>query len=389
MNLKTLIFTALVLVQCPARAWLPNAWQLDALCRLSQWEEWAAPLLEEADKDIRQWLVTPIGDQQGTPLHICARHGNLGLLLQLLLRVPRPDRVALLLRTDKEGNTPLHLAARNGHLPVVQCLLGQGTGTDAVDTIDGTTPLHSAAATGHLQVVQRLLAYGAEVNAVTSYGTTPLYRAARDRQLPVVQCLLAHGAGTNTASSGITPLHQAANPANKNRKGCLEMARCLVAHGAEVNAGASEGSTPLHFAATGGHLPMVQYLLAHDAAVNAVTSGGITPLHEAAENGHLAVVQCLLTHGAALDAVTSSGLTPSQMAARNGHQDIVRLLGDPSSLSNSPHSLQRLVSFEIWRLIGRHIERLRAMFADPDYPLPPGLLAVMLAELDFSVQSRY
>ena len=275
-NLRAVVL-ALLVPCCPARAWLPDAGELEALCRLSQWEEQAAPLLAEPDHVIQGWLASPISILEDTPLHICALHGSTGLLVKLLSRVPESDWLVLECR-DVWGNTPLHLAAMNGHLSVMQCLL----------------------------------AHGAMVGAKTSGGTTPLHRAAMCGHLPVVQCLLAHG-----------------------------------------------------------------------AAVDAVTSDGTTSLHWAALNGHLPVMQCLLAHGAGADTVNSFGTTPLHWATLNGHQNAARLLRNPPGPNFTPQSLQHLLSFRIWRSVGRHIDRLRAMFNDPAYPLPPGLLTAILADLGF------
>jgi len=48
------------------------------------------------------------------------------------------------------------------------------------------------------------------------------------------------------------------------------------------------GATPLHYAASVGHLKIVKFLLSKLSAV-AVDHDGATPLHDAAVQGHLAV----------------------------------------------------------------------------------------------------
>ena len=299
----------MLLLCSPAGAWLPDARELEELCRLTQWEGQAAPLLEEPDEDIRKWLSTPINSAQDTPVHVCALHGNLGLLARLLSKVPEPH--TFLERTSIGGNTPLHRAAIGGHLPVVQYLLAHGARVDAVN-FGGLTPLHWAAQNGHL---------------------------------PVVQCLLAHGATVSVVTS--------------------------------------DDVTPLHWAARKGHLQVVRYLLAHGARVDAVDFHGLTPLHWAAQGGHPEVVECLLTHGAVAGAVSSCGLTPLYLATINGYQDVIQLLEDPPPPKLTPETLKHLLSFSIWHWVGCHIDRVMAIFADPAHPLPPILLARMLAELGF------
>jgi ankyrin repeat protein len=53
----------------------------------------------------------------------------------------------------------------------------------------------------------------------------------------------------------------------------------LVDHGADVNAKNENGETPLHYAASNGHLPIVQYLVQHGANMNIGTWKGETPLY--------------------------------------------------------------------------------------------------------------
>ena len=308
-NLRIVVL-ALLVPCCPAEAWLPDAGELRELCSLAQWEERAAPLLAEPDEVIRQWLVNPINGQQDTPLHICALYGSLGLLVQLLSRVPASNRLVLECK-DLWGNTLLHLAALRSHLPVVQYLLAQG----------------------------------ALVDAKTYAGSTPLLSAARNGHLPVVQCLLAHGA--------------------------------------RVDAATDDGATPLYWAALRGHLEVVEYLLVHGARVNAAAADGTTPLYWAAINGYQPVVECLLAHGARAGATANYGTTPLHRAYMGSYQEVAQLLRNPSSPNFTPQTLQHLLSFRIWHWVGRHIDRLKAMFADPSYPLPPGLLTVILAQLGF------
>ena len=90
----------------------------------------------------------------------------------------------------------------------------------------------------------------------------------------------------------------------------------------------------LMLAAIKGYLPLVEQLVAKDADVN---KPGWTPLHYAASGGHVAVMSFLLDHSAYIDAESPNGTTPLMMAARYGSPEAVKLLiqaGADPTLSN-------------------------------------------------------
>ena len=163
------------------------------------------------------------------------------------------------------------------------------------------------------------------------------------------------------------------------------MAQCLLAHGASATAANDRGITPLHEASQSGHLPVAQCLLAHGASATAANIYGNTPLHWASQNGHLAMVQCLLAHGASATAANNYGITPLHWASQNEHLAVAGLLNDPPPPDFTPPPLQHLTSFVVWRSVGQHIDRLRALF---DGSLPPMLLIVILVELGFEASNR-
>jgi len=79
--------------------------------------------------------------------------------------------------------------------------------------------------------------------------------------------------------------------------------------------------TPLHDASLTGHLGCVRQLLGKPGAykltpdeVNAANVNGSTPLHYAAQGGHTKICGMLRAGGARLDAVTRSGRTPLMVA---------------------------------------------------------------------------
>ena len=77
-----------------------------------------------------------------------------------------------------------------------------------------------------------------------------------------------------------------------------------------MDAQATYGGTPLHWAAWKGHLAMAKLLLANGAKADARDIDGRTPLYRAARNYRQAVAKLLVAKGAALNAKANHGLSP-------------------------------------------------------------------------------
>lgn len=105
--------------------------------------------------------------------------------------------------------------------------------------------------------------------------------------------------------------------------------RGLVEQGANPASGTPHGETPLHVAASRGHLKPIIYLANHGASVNARTNNGWTPLHHAARFGHYQAVKYLLHMGAIphIRTLDKGRKSPMEMAVDNGYLDIAVLLG--------------------------------------------------------------
>ena len=93
-----------------------------------------------------------------------------------------------------------------------------------------------------------------------------------------------------------------------------------------VNLGDMVRGTPLHVAATAGHLRTVLLLLASGANVHVAKSNGDTALHAACREGRTSVASALLHAGASPAMTNIDGNTPLHLAAFNQRVDTVELL---------------------------------------------------------------
>jgi len=96
----------------------------------------------------------------------------------------------------------------------------------------------------------------------------------------------------------------------------LEAAELLIQKGAEVS---KKGWTPLHYAATKGHVQMMRLLMENDAYLDAESPNGTTPLMMAARYGTPAAVKLLLEEGADPRIKNKLGLSALDFALNSLH----------------------------------------------------------------------
>lgn len=106
-------------------------------------------------------------------------------------------------------------------------------------------------------------------------------------------------------------------------KGYQDVAQKLIKKGADVN---KTGWTPLHYAASGGHVAIISLLLENSAYIDAESPNGTTPLMMAAMYGTAAAVKLLLQEGADLQLKNQQGLTALQFAQRASRPDAVEAI---------------------------------------------------------------
>ncbi len=128
-----------------------------------------------------------------------------------------------------------------------------------------------------------------------------------------VSASLVLGLATGLSAAGDVPVADAV------MKGDVAAVRTMLTAGADVNAAQGDGMSPLHWAATTGHVEIARMLLYAGANHGATTRlGDYTPLHLAARSGSAPVVDALVAAGADVSATSSSGTTPLMLAAQSG-----------------------------------------------------------------------
>lgn len=106
-------------------------------------------------------------------------------------------------------------------------------------------------------------------------------------------------------------------------RGQVQAVRSLIEREADVN---KAGWTPLHYAATGGHLKMIELLLEHYAFIDAQAPNGNTPLMMAAYFGTPEAVKLLIEQGADVKMTNQSGKTALDFAQMAKHRNSAELI---------------------------------------------------------------
>ena len=167
--------------------------------------------------------------------------------------------------------------------------------------------------------VSALLDRGFDPNTADPSGENGLILALRIRSEKVAR-ILANAKDTEVEirnRQDESPLMMAA------LRGYVEICANLIARDADVN---KPGWTPLHYAATGGHLAVLRLLLDNHAYIDAESPNGSTPLMMAAMYSNAATVELLLKEGADPNLKNELGLTALDFAVRGKKPDSAELL---------------------------------------------------------------
>lgn len=199
------------------------------------------------------------------------------------------------------------------------------------------------------------------LSSATAGSYEDFFKAIRNDEVKVVSNLLARGFDPNTVSLNAEPaillclIHDslkifeliAKHPKTQlnvrnahsetalmlvSLRGHTHLAKLLVSRQADIN---HPGWTPLHYAATGGHVEIIQLLLDESAYIDAESPNGSTPLMMAARYGNAKSVQLLLNEGADFEVKNQLGLTALDFAIQGKRPEAIKLLETAMKLANS------------------------------------------------------
>jgi len=167
--------------------------------------------------------------------------------------------------------------------------------------------------------VRALLKRGFDPNTRNPAGEHGLALAIREPSLKVASAL----AGTAQIDPEARNEHDESLLMLAALKGLFTVCEQLIAKGADVN---KPGWTPLHYAATHGHISVMNLLLDNHAYIDAASPNGSTPLMMAALYGTPAAVKVLLEAGADPRLKNDQGLTAIDFANRGQRSESAALL---------------------------------------------------------------
>ncbi len=153
-------------------------------------------------------------------------------------------------------------------------------------------------------------------NTLSKYGDAPLPYAVKENAYKVFKYLL------QVADINVNMENKSTENALMMLafKGKLDLVKYMVEEiGAEPD---KDGWTPLHYAATSGHLDVVEYLISKEVDIDAHSPSDTTPLMMAARYGHIRVVKYLLDNDADLSLHNKQNLTAIDFAYLNNQIEI-------------------------------------------------------------------
>ena len=260
------------------------------------------------------------------PLHSAVSFGRTEIVKLLVENGARIDE------PNNEGETPLFWAWNPNTCDAAAYLIEKGANVNHKSK-DGSTALMSVAGRGSVNNAELLLLHGAAINVVDSNGNNALTNAAWARNPDdISKFLIMNGADVNPAActhgkacscdpNHATPLHRAAT------MGHLNMTKILVSNGAKINVYDKQGYTPLMLAVKNGNPEMVRYLVENGAFLNQKDKNlGYTELLLASALGNKEIVDYFLQKGADVSIADKEGKTALDLAWYYGHKDIAYLL---------------------------------------------------------------
>ncbi|NXD87666.1 PP16A phosphatase, partial [Halcyon senegalensis] len=184
-------------------------------------------------------------------------------------------------------------------------------------TFPASVRLLEAAARHDAEEVQQFLASGFSPDLCNEDGLTALHQCCIDAAGAVVPVLLDAGADVNARDSELwTPLHAAATC------GHLQLVQLLIHRGADLLAINSDGNMPYDLCEDEATLDCLETAMAEQG----ITQEQIEEARAAPERAMLLEIRQLVEAGAELDAPRGHGATLLHIAAANGYAEAAQLL---------------------------------------------------------------
>jgi hypothetical protein len=174
----------------------------------------------------------------------------------------------------------------------------------------GLTPLHIAASLGIFQIVEYIFQKCEIENIIVKYSKRNLWK------------IMKHENKNPRNTWKETPLHFAAS------KGHLKICTYIIDKVEQKNPKCIKGRTPLHYAAISGHLEVCLLIMPKIQDKSPYDVYKFTPLHYAAFHGHLPVCKYILDNVGNKNPKTILGKTPLSLASERGHLQICKYIMD-------------------------------------------------------------
>lgn len=204
---------------------------------------------------------------------------------------------------------------------------------------EGASPFTMAVAKGHTEICKFVLE---KLGVIILFNSEVpmLHLAARYGHLEVYKLLMEYFPSKNLFSEhGWTPLHEAAS------SGHLKVCTYLMSRVSNMNPNnIINGITALHLAASYNQLDICKLFIEKEVYLGPQMNSGKTPLHFAAEAGHLQVCELLMENMVDKNPREFQLSTPLHFAAEAGHLQVCELLME-NIVDKNPRDFQLSTPF--------------------------------------------